>query len=133
MDDPLSDSGSLNQRAPAEAGEYAGRDRSRPAGADDPTIELDDRDDFSARAGQETLVSAPNVIAGQVGLAHRDVELPGDIENGGAGDALERAGGSSRGDDPTLLHDEQVVGRAYGDIPAVVQYHGLERRGLLAL
>jgi hypothetical protein len=67
--------------------------RAGSAGADDAAIHLDDGNDLGAGAGEETFVGVEDVVAGQVRLGDLDAGLAGEVDDRGAGDAVERAGG----------------------------------------
>src|SRR5476649_1872771 len=107
--------------APEGVGHPLG-DRARLAGPDLAAVQPDDRDDLGARPGQEALVGAPDVVAGELRLAGLQPELAGDVDHGAAGDPLEGPMAGRRGQDLALPDDEDVVGGALGHVALVVEH-----------
>src|SRR5215203_7362802 len=72
---------------PLELRQDAGRDLARAAASHLDAVDGADGGDLRRRAGHEHLVGGVQQAAGDHLLAHRDPEVPGDLDHGVAGDA----------------------------------------------
>src|SRR4051812_46671825 len=119
---------SLPRQLDERLAEPAG-DRPLLAAADDPAIDLGDRDHLGGRPGQEELVGGINVVPGHRRLDERDLRRPGQVHDQVAGHALEDAGVRRRGLEYPVLDDEYVVAGTLGHLALVVEHQGLQAAG----
>src|SRR5262245_6181889 len=104
-------------------------DRSRRAVADPTAVALRHRDHLGTRSGEEALVGSVDVEAREPRFAHAKASLPGEPEQRGARDSLERAVLGRRRRYRTVARDVEVVARALGDESLGVQHDRLVRAG----
>ncbi len=109
------------------------RDGSRLARADDPAVNLHHRNQFRARAGQETFVRVEQIVARQVRLGHLQAGFLRQLNHRLPRDAVKRARRERRREQRAVLHDEQVVAGAFGHEPFRVQHHRLLDAGVVRL
>src|SRR5262245_15390468 len=100
-------------------------DRPRLAGADDAAVDLRDRRDLGAGAGDEALVGRVQVVRLDRPLDARDLQAAAEVDDRLAGDTLEDAVDNRWRADLAIADDEEVISRALGDVAEVVDHDRL--------
>src|SRR5262249_21923230 len=121
----------LTGRARPKRGGEPARDRPGRAGADAPAVELHDRYDLGAGAGEEALLGDEEIVAREATLLPFKAVGERELPNRRGGDAVERAVGRWWRHDAAPQHREHVVGRALGDEALGIQHERLGGSGLL--
>jgi hypothetical protein len=103
----------------------AARDRARRAVAHDDAVHFLDRGYFDRRAGEKDLVGRLDVGEGQGTNRDREAEVARDSKHGVARDAHDDRRIEVVGDDDTVLHDEEVRARPFGDVAFGVEQQRL--------
>ena len=103
----------------------------RLAVSDCTAVHFDYWDDLCGRAGEETFVRTPEVIAGEVLGFKGQAKFIGDGDGSVPGNSAQRAGTGGGGDDTPLVDYENVVSRTLRDITLVIEHDGFEVTRLL--
>ncbi len=104
----------------------------RFAGSDLPTVEADNGDDFRGTARQEALVGNEDIVPGQRNFTDFVSSFAGQLHHRVSRDTFEDPGFGARRFDDTILNDEDVIARAFGDLALVVEHQGFKRAGVRA-
>ena len=91
------------------------------------------RHQFGGGAGEKALVCGVKIVGRQRLFARLDAECGRQFQHHGAGNAGQRAVARRRRQQPSALHDEEVVGAAFGHAAGGVEHHRLIRAGAVCL
>ena len=112
---------------PAVRRQQSLRNRPRRARADGRSVEGDDRREFLEAAGDEQLVGGLKIRRGQDALPVRDPLGGGDLQGQLASNAREQPAGQRRGQEPAILHDEDIRARTLGHLAPGIEKDRLQR------
>src|SRR5690606_33604654 len=89
-------------------------------------VDLRDGTHLRAGADKEGLVRHVQLGAVHLPLHHREAQfVPGQLDDGGPGHALEDVGGDGRRDELAMAHQKEVLGGPLGDLAVPGQEDGL--------
>jgi hypothetical protein len=89
--------------------------------SDNAAIGFDHRNDFRSSSGEEAFVGHENIVPRESASVTL-TRARRNIEHDRSRDSAQRSGRDRRREDLAVLDDEDVVGRAFGDVACVVQH-----------
>src|SRR5262249_27172535 len=113
----------------AEPCDDARGDRAWFSVSDKAAIGFDHRHDLGSGSRKETFVCHEYIVSREIRLDNFEVEFATNIKQHRGCYPSQRSGGDGRGEDLTVLDDEDVIGSAFGDVSRVVQHQGFVGAG----